>query len=130
MAISAATGEGFVDLYDAIRPIVDQASDRIRTAAGLGPLVKRERGGSKRSSAEVVPDSQAAPEASEAAPSSQGADDPEGSEQEDGLSSSPIRMSIIGLTNVGKSTLMNNLLNHQRSLTGPVCSLEPLKINL
>ena len=109
VAISAATGEGFVDLYNAIRPFVDEASDKIRTAAGLDPLVKKERGGGSKKTIEAPAETSSSNQELE--------EDKVKDGEEDG--SSPIRMAIIGLTNVGKSTLMNQLLNDQRSLTGP-----------
>ncbi|KAK9787732.1 hypothetical protein WJX73_000298 [Symbiochloris irregularis] len=71
VAISAETGEGLVDLYAALQPLLDAASSRRKAAAATGASIEA------------------------------------------------IKVVILGLSNVGKSTLANHLLNKQRSLTGP-----------
>jgi predicted GTPase len=48
-------------------------------------------------------------------------------EEEEGVreeQEGPLRLAILGLPNVGKSTLMNSLLGYERSLTGDCIALD------
>jgi GTP-binding protein len=69
VALSAEHGEGMADLYDALRPYVDEADAREHDT-----------------------------------------DDDAGQ---------PLQLAIVGRPNVGKSTLVNNLLGEERMVTGP-----------
>ncbi|KAK9817190.1 hypothetical protein WJX72_010848 [[Myrmecia] bisecta] len=74
VAISAETGDGMVDLYARLQPLVDQA-----TAARAARRASTEEAGA----------------------------------------GAPLKIAIMGLPNVGKSSLSNRLLARERSLTGP-----------
>ncbi|CAM9890439.1 unnamed protein product, partial [Choristocarpus tenellus] len=42
---------------------------------------------------------------------------------EEGMEASPVQMALVGRPNVGKSSILNAILNEERALTGPVPGL-------
>ncbi|WP_343718526.1 ribosome biogenesis GTPase Der, partial [Inquilinus sp.] len=89
IGISAAHGEGLVDLVDALRPLMPAEDDEASAAADEEDDVALEDEGDSDT---VDPERDLA---------------------------RPIRLAIIGRPNAGKSTLMNALLREERVLTGP-----------
>ncbi|KAL1831865.1 hypothetical protein ACET3Z_001516 [Daucus carota] len=81
IALSAETGQGMVELYEALRPLLEDY------------MVQRLKGNQEISS----------------------------SEDED--SKTPLQLAIVGRPNVGKSTLLNTLLQEERVLVGPEAGL-------
>ena len=82
--LSAEHGEGMLDLFDALRLALPEATE---------PPVEEEE-----------------------APAQTYADDEDGSDLD---LSKPLRITIVGRPNAGKSTLINRLLGEERLLTGP-----------
>jgi GTP-binding protein len=83
--LSAEHGEGLIDLFDALRVALPEAT--------------------------AAPD-----EEDDAAPRHERADDEDGSDLD---ITKPLRITVVGRPNAGKSTLINRLLGEDRLLTGP-----------
>jgi len=87
--LSAEHGQGMVDLYDALRPYADEATEK-------EAWDKRQRQDDERP------------------PLDSGSED-----DDDDVLNRPLQLAIVGRPNVGKSTLINKLLDEDRMLTGP-----------
>lgn len=92
VAISAETGEGMADLYEALRPRLDPLiAARVQVLEEISKTAEEEEEEEGRNR-----DTMAA-----------------------SATQKHIRIAIMGLTNVGKSTLTNSLIKEDRCLTGP-----------
>ncbi|PRW45001.1 GTPase Der [Chlorella sorokiniana] len=103
VALSAMTGEGLSDLYEALQPLLD-------------PIVATRQAAVRQMEAPVAAVEQqqgegAAADAAAAAAAEEGT--------ASGSGKGPLKVAIMGLPNVGKSTLTNWLLQDERCLTGP-----------
>jgi GTP-binding protein len=100
VAVSAEHGEGLVDLFEALAPLI-AAIEAEQARAELAAT---------------------APDGADAETADADADDAEANEADTETASKAIiqtRLAIVGQPNVGKSTLLNRLVNAERVLTGP-----------
>ncbi|EFN56363.1 hypothetical protein CHLNCDRAFT_144853 [Chlorella variabilis] len=134
VALSAMTGEGMTDLYAALQPLLDPLTEARRAAvqqieapSGSGSTDIAGYSSSDGSdgisgmAAAAAPrglGGQGAAVQQQAGGGEWGKEDPKTSNSGGG-SSVPLRIAIMGLPNVGKSTLANWLLGSERCLTGP-----------
>ena len=110
IAFSAETGEGLADLYQALQPRLDPIIETRQA------LVNEIHGGSE--DGEEI----GSKNRKEVAPAKTDKKNKKNVAQKESLSKKkegPIKIAIMGLVNVGKSTLTNWLLKEERCLTGP-----------
>ncbi|KAL4448459.1 hypothetical protein ABPG75_005678 [Micractinium tetrahymenae] len=123
VALSAMTGEGMTELYEVLQPLLDPIVEARQAA------VQQIEGGSRGGEAEEEATAQRGAAAAAAAAAEEGggqlqgqAPAAAGAAGEEGAKASsggPLRVAIMGLPNVGKSTLTNWVLQDERCLTGP-----------
>jgi small GTP-binding protein len=108
VAVSAQSGEGMADLYAALRPRLDPL-----LAARAAAVAELRAGGAAGLEAGGA--------AGAGAAAGEGGSDPHASSDREAgaLGRGPLKVAVMGLTNVGKSTLLNALLGEERVLTGP-----------
>lgn len=93
VALSAEHGEGLAELYAALAPFAEEAP---------APATKKEgKGTSQRKARRLVEEEEGL----------------DGEEEE--AAEGPLKLTVLGRPNVGKSTLINRLLKEERLLTGP-----------
>jgi small GTP-binding protein len=109
VALSAETGEGMAELFEALRPRLDPIiAARAEAVEELKAFEEGQGGG------------QAAAPGSASGGGAAGA--PAATPEEGrraAAAAGPLKLAIMGLVNVGKSTLTNRLLEEERCLTGP-----------
>ena len=110
VAISAATGEGMIDLATEllknVPALLKSDDDDDGDEEAQMEMVIARAGGRRRRKKSKVDDNEE-----------------RNSEQEGASAQERISVAIVGIPNVGKSTLMNRLMKQQRSLTGPEAGL-------
>ncbi len=118
VALSAQHGDGFADLYDAIRTVLGDAAfaaalaaePEEATAATADDIVER--------LAHIdIEDRELSDEELDAAIAEAGGETHDAPREDD--RTRPIKLAIVGRPNAGKSTLINTLLQDDRLLTGP-----------
>ncbi|KAI7838297.1 hypothetical protein COHA_007867 [Chlorella ohadii] len=105
VALSAMTGEGLSDLYEALQPLLD-------------PIVAARQAAVQQIQLPAAAAAAAAEQQHLQQEAGEAAAEPEGGAGS-GSSRGPLKVAIMGLPNVGKSTLTNWLLQDERCLTGP-----------
>eukprot|EP00850_Spirogloea_muscicola_P003083 SM000012S25345 [mRNA] locus=s12:529660:533338:+ [translate_table: standard] len=115
LAISAETREGLGDLHDRLAMVLE-AAERKQLEAVDGGCAKLENAWTLADDVDV----------NEATGGATGEDDEKvegGAMKAEGLTAAaqklPLQLAVAGLTNVGKSTLVNCMLGEERVLTGP-----------
>jgi GTP-binding protein len=123
IALSAEHGEGMSELYDALRPLVDDFAERERAAAEAdahaAQIAEAEAAADAGTGDNDVIDPDDADD-SVAAPDDEAEDAPARS----------IRIAIVGRPNAGKSTLINTMLGEERLLVGPEAGITRDSIGL
>jgi hypothetical protein len=114
VALSAMTGEGMTELYAALQPLLDPLIET-RQAAVQQLVAGRDGEAEERAGGVGGGQLQAGSGAPEGGSSSSGSGSSSGTSGGGG----PLKIAIMGLPNVGKSTLTNWLLQEERCLTGP-----------
>ncbi|KAL4438212.1 hypothetical protein ABPG77_010573 [Micractinium sp. CCAP 211/92] len=120
VAISAMTGEGMTELYEVLQPLLDPIVEARQAA--VRQIEGASGGGGGKAGAETQRGEAGVAAAAAAENGVQRAGRAAGAAREDGGSpfgGGPLRVAIMGLPNVGKSTLTNWLLRDERCLTGP-----------
>lgn len=116
IALSAEHGEGLSELYDALRPLVDDADERDRAEA---EAMRRAALADDPADDDVFDDEIISPE--------------EGDDEDDDAitpEARSIRIAIVGRPNAGKSTLINTMLGEDRLLVGPEAGITRDSIGL
>ena len=116
IALSAEHGEGLSELYDALRPLVDDADERDRAEA---EAMRRAALADDPADDDAFDDEIISPEEGE-------------DEDDDAITpeARSIRIAIVGRPNAGKSTLINTMLGVDRLLVGPEAGITRDSIGL
>lgn len=111
VAIAAESGEGMAELYGGLQPFIDEARERGATIS--------EADGDKGYE-DQAPAPRSIFDEDDAEDSAEDSDSDSDSYSDSGAQGDPyLRLAIVGVPNVGKSTLCNALLRSERCLTGP-----------
>lgn len=130
VAVSATTGEGMADLFQKLAPVLDPILETRReqwTRELVGATAEADKGEGRGEvedpgvgdAARRAPDDLAAESSAEPLDSSAASASLSGGRASPAALSAPVRLSIVGVPNSGKSTLVNTLLGSERCLTGP-----------
>jgi GTP-binding protein len=116
--ISAREGDGFADLFAALLPIIEAPEDESQVPAEAEPsgAAPEEAGSAGEGPTEDEADEDDDDEVVVGGFTDE-ADEPAAEEERD--EQRPMRLAIVGRPNVGKSSLVNRLLDEERLLTGP-----------
>lgn len=118
VALSAQHGDGFADLYEAIRTVLGEAAFEAALAADPEEAASATAEDIVAQLAHIdVEDRDLTDEELDAAIAAAGGETHDARPEED--KSRPIKLAIVGRPNAGKSTLINTLLQDERLLTGP-----------
>lgn len=104
LAISAESGEGMADLYQALQPLLD-------------PIIEARQAVVDEVAGEEVADGKEESKAAKKGNKGKGKEGLRAAPR--GVPAGPIKVAVMGLVNVGKSTLTNFLVKEERCLTGP-----------